>query len=199
MNKSDIESNLNPLIEKRWSPRAFDSQPVSEAQMTRLLEAARRAASNYNVQPWRFIYAHKTDEEGYKQIFDALMEPNQIWANSAPVLMTTIARIHNNAGEPNPHSWHDVGLAMGNLTMQAMHEGLYVHQMGGYYADKARENLSIPEGFEPVAMVAIGYPGDPNQLPEDLKQAEITESQREPLANLVYKGKWGTVPNHFNN
>lgn len=197
MNNSIMEEKINSLIAKRWSPRAFDGQPVMEEQMTRLLEAARRAASNYNIQPWRFIYAHKTDEESYQQIFDALMEPNQIWADSAPVLMTTIARTHNNAGDPNAHSWHDVGLAMGNLTMQAMHEGLYVHQMGGYYGEKAKQNLDIPEGFEPVAMVAIGYPGDPEQLPDDLKQAEISESEREPLANIVFKGQWGSTPSHL--
>lgn len=199
MNHTQIDQKLNPLISERWSPRAFDGSSVSEEQLNSLFEAGRRAASSYNIQPWRFIYARKEDENEYQKLFDSLMEPNQTWAHTAPVLMATIARIHDNNGNPNPYAWHDVGLAMGNLINQAMHQGLYIHQMGGYYAEKARANLEIPDGFEPVAMAAIGYPGSTDQLPENLQAFEKEESPRKPLTEIVFKGKWGRAFSKDNN
>lgn len=196
MNLTNLEKSLNPLILERWSPRAFAETPVTEEQITRLFEAAKRAPSSYNIQPWRFIYTHK-EESGYNDFFDALMEPNQQWAKQAPVLFITLAQTHDNSGNPNPYSWHDVGIAMGHLLMQATHDGLRIHQMGGYYADKARENLRIPEGFEPVAMGAIGYEGDPESLPEPFMENELSPATRKPIKELLFKGQWGRIPGHI--
>ena len=69
---------------------------------------------------------------------------------------------HN--GEPNRHALHDVGQAAANLALQAHALGLAVHQMAGILPDKAREIFGIPEGYEPVAGIAIGYPGEPENL-----------------------------------
>jgi len=185
------QSVINPLIANRWSPRAFADKQVDENQLFRMLDAARRAASSFNLQPWRFIYALKGKGEGFDQILDALVDVNQAWAKNAPVLMVTVARMHDNHGNPNAHAWHDVGLAMGNFTLQGMTEGLYLHQMGGFSAEKAKSNLGIPEGYEPVAVVAIGYPGDPDQLPETMRNAEMQASPRRPLEEVVFREKWG--------
>ena len=44
---------------------------------------------------------------------------------------------------------------------------------------------------EPVAGIALGYLGDPNTLPEDLRQREIVASSRKPIGEFVYTGSWG--------
>lgn len=186
--------SLNPLIANRRSPRAFDPTPVEEDQMYRLFDAARRAASSFNIQPWRFIYAHKETDDHFQALLDSLMEPNQIWAEHAPVLMVTLAGKYNNNGDPNAHAWHDVGLSMGNLTLQAMTEGLFIHQMGGFYPEKVRENFAISDDYDPVAVVAIGYPGNPDYLPENLKKAEENPTPRLKVEEVVSRGKWDNKP-----
>lgn len=184
---------MHELIEKRRSPRAYSTRPVEPEKLSELFEAARWAASCFNEQPWRFIYAAREDKENFARLFDCLVEKNQLWVKNAPLLMLTVACgtfAHN--GKPNRHAWHDVGLAMGNFTLQASALGLYVHQMAGFSPDKARENLRLPEGYDPVAMVAVGYLGDIGQLPEDFRQYETAPRSRKALEELVHYGVWGT-------
>ncbi len=178
--------DVHEFIRRRWSPRAFSSRPVDEKTVLTLLEAGRWAASANNEQPWRFIYALKGNDERYRKLFDCLFEGNQAWAASAPVLIMTLVKTHYEAsGKPNKYAQHDLGLAIGNLTTQASALGLYVHNMGGFSAEKARELFNLPADVEPVTMIAVGHLGDPEQLPEPFKQRELAQQQRKPLAELI--------------
>jgi nitroreductase len=181
---------IHDLIEERKSPRAFADTPVEEEQLEALFEAARWAPSAMNEQPWRFIYATKEDKENFERLFSCLVEGNS-WARKASALFVTVAKkTYDFNGNPNSHAWHDVGLATGNLLLQATDLGLHVHLLGGFKADKAREVLGIPEGYEPVTMGAVGYIGDPETLPEALKARELAPRKRKPLQELVFRGKW---------
>ena len=181
---------INNLIEERRSPRAFEDREVTEEQLESLFEAARWAPSAMNEQPWRFIYATREDAENFNRLFSCLVEGNS-WAENASALFVTVAKqTYDASGKPNSHAWHDVGLATGNLLLQATDLGLHVHLMGGYNAAKAREVLGIPEGYEPVAMGAIGYAGDPETLTDALKAREVAPRTRKPLEELVFKGTW---------
>ncbi|MCX6028250.1 MAG: nitroreductase family protein [Chloroflexi bacterium] len=177
---------VHELIQKRWSPRAFSAQPVEEDEIMVLLEAARWAASANNEQPWRFIYATQAQTERYGKLFACLSPFNQVWAKTAPVLMMTLVKTHfarNN--QPNRWALHDLGLAVGNLTTQASALDLYVHNMGGFSVETARQLFDLPADIEPVTMIAIGYLGDPDQLPETLRERELAQGQRKPIAELV--------------
>jgi nitroreductase len=181
---------IHDLIEERKSPRAFAEKSVEQEQLETLFEAARWAPSAMNEQPWRFIYATKEDKENFDRLFSCLLEGNS-WARNAAVLFLTVAKkTYDFNGTPNGHAWHDIGLATGNLLLQATDLGLHVHLMGGFKADKAREVLGIPEGYEPVTIGAIGYIGDPETLPEHLRERELAPRTRKPLEELVFRGKW---------
>jgi nitroreductase len=137
---------------------------VGLEELRSLLEAARWAASSYNQQPWHFIVATKEDPRVYERLLGCIVPANALWAGKAPVLMLTVAKLTYDAnGAPNRHALHDVGQATANLSLQATALGLAVHQMGGFDMERAREEFSIPEGYEPVAAIAVGYPGDPGE------------------------------------
>ncbi|WP_237151162.1 nitroreductase family protein [Pontibacter actiniarum] len=181
---------IHTLIEQRWSPRAFSDRPVREEQLEALFEAARWAPSAMNEQPWRFIYATSDNRESFERLANCLVAGNS-WAKNAAALFITVAKkSYDFNGNPNGHAWHDVGLATGNLLLQATDLGLHVHLMGGFDAAKAREVLGIPEGFEPVSMGAVGYVGEPESLPENLRERELAPRVRKPLNELVFKGHW---------
>lgn len=172
---------IDELIQKRFSPKSFASQPVSKDVLEQLFEAARRAPSSYNEQPWRFIYATKDDEEAYSKLFTCLNEKNQSWAQHAPVLMLSVAKsTFTKNGNTNRHAWHDTGMAMAFLLLKATELGIFVHQMAGFYPDKATELLNIPEGYEPVAMAALGYLG----------KEENPGKPRKPVEEIAFEGKW---------
>jgi len=187
---------VHDFIVKRWSPRAFSDKPVSPEVLRSLFEAARWAASSYNDQPWAYLVATKDDKENFSKILSVLMDMNAAWAKHAPVLAISVARQHfKHNGSQNPVAQHDVGAANAQLTMEATSRGLVVHQMAGFHHDKVRQLFGIPESWEPVSAMAIGYPGDPESLPEQLRKTELAPRTRKPLSDFVLSGRWGhTAP-----
>lgn len=191
MINTDTNIEINELIQSRWSPRAFDSRPVEAAKMKAIFEAARWAPSAMNEQPWRFIYATKDNPEAYNKILSTLVEANQVWAKDAPVLILAVAKTaYTSFDSPNKHAWHDTGLATANLLLQATELGLHLHLMGGFSADIAQKAFEIPQAYEPVSVMALGYIGDADQLPEPLKARETAPRARKPLQEIVFNGTW---------
>lgn len=183
---------IHDLLRKRWSPLAFSNQPVEPEKLNSLLEAASWAASSYNEQPWSFIVATKDNQEEFDRLLSCLAEGNQKWAQNAPVLMLSVTRLQfQKNGKENRHAFHDVGAAAASIAIQATAMDLYLHQMAGFDVAKARELYSIPEGYEPVAAMALGYRGDTQMLPEDLQQRELAPRSRKPLKDFVFTGNWG--------
>jgi nitroreductase len=190
------EVPLSDLVRNRWSPRAFADQPVTPDVLRSLLEAARWAPSSNNEQPWAYIVATKDDPENFTKMLSVLVEFNVGWAQNAPVLILSVAHLKaQKDGAPNRHALHDVGSATAQLTFEANSRGLFVHQMAGYYPEKARQVFEIPEDWEPVAAMAIGYLGDPQSLPERLRDRELAPRTRKPLSEFVMTRGWGhTAP-----
>lgn len=183
---------IHELLRLRWSPRAFDPRAVEREKLLSLLEAARWAASSYNEQPWSFLLATKEKPDEFARLLDCLGEFNQSWAKSAPLLMLSVAqRDFARNQKPNRHALHDVGLATAQLVIQAQALGLSAHQMAGFDTAKARAAFDIPASHEPVAVIALGYAGDPETLPDDLRERERAARERKPLTAFVFQGKWG--------
>ncbi len=134
--------------------------------------------------------ATKDDPQEYERLFHCLLEGNQKWAQTAPVLMLVVALMEE-AGTPIRHSWYDSGLAVGNLTVQALAEGLMLRQMGGIDRDKARQVYDIPADYEAICGLAIGYPADPNTLPDEQRERETAPRVRKALSEFVFTGEWG--------
>jgi nitroreductase len=175
-----------------WSPRAFADQPVEREKIQSLLEAARWAPSSFNEQPWVFIIATADHPAEHQKLLSCLKEGNQIWAHKAPLLILTVAKMHfDHNGQANRHAYHDVGLAVGNLVVQAAALDLVIHQMAGIRSDKIRECYSLPAGYEAVTGIAVGYMGDSNNLPEPLREQELAPRSRKSLREFVFSGSWG--------
>ena len=193
---ADTTYPIEPLLERRWSPRAFADRFVEPEKLLSLLEAARWSASCANQQPWYFIVATKEDTAEHARLLSCLRENNQQWAAHAPVLMVSVAKLAFDMNDqPNRYAFHDVGLAVASLIVQATALGLFVHQMAGFYPDKVKELYSVPDDFEPVAGIVLGYPGDPATLSEELRQREVAQRVRKPLETFVFQGAWGeTAP-----
>jgi len=191
-NPADTGHPVEDLIRRRWSPVGFAGRPVEPWKIRSVLEAARWAASSYNEQPWKFLLATRDEPEAFRRFVDCLVEGNVPWASRAPVLMLSVAGLQfaRNA-KPNRHALHDVGLAVGNLSLQATALDLYVHQMAGFSVDKARRNFNIPDDHEPAAMIAVGYLDDPQSVPEPLAQRDAAPRSRKPLSEFVFAARWG--------
>lgn len=183
---------VHPLIRERWSPRAFSLKPVPAEVLRSLFEAARWTPSSSNEQPWAFLVATKDDREFHDKMVSTLVEFNQTWAKHAAVLAIAISELaFARNGHANRNAFYDTGAAVADLTTEATAQGLFVHQMAGFDPHKTIELFSIPTGWEPIAAFVIGYPGDPQALPEPLREREHAPRTRKPLAEFVMSGSWG--------
>ena len=189
--QADLSPAVHELFHARWSPIAFSPEPVSDTDLKTILDAARWAASCNNEQPWRFLVARKSDAETYNKLLALLKPANRTWAKTAPVLILTAAKTSfTYNGTPNFHAVHDTGAALAHAMLQATALGLHAHGMAGFDREKARIDLGIPDGFEPVAAVALGHRGSTEQLSEKLRAREKSARQRKPLFELVFDGEW---------
>jgi nitroreductase len=192
---ASTEISIHDLIRQRWSPRAFSEKSVPHEVLRSLFEAARWAPSSNNEQPWVYLVATREDAENFAKMVGVLVEFNADWAKQVPVLTLSVAHLTMRDGKPNRVALHDVGSASAQLTLEAVSRGLFVHQMAGFHMEKARETFGIPPDWEPVAAMAIGYPGNPDSLPQKLRERELAPRTRKPLKEFVMTGTWGrTAP-----
>ncbi len=180
---------LNKAIKNRWSPRAFSEKPVTDEMLELLFEAARWAPSSRNAQPWNYYFAKRENEKAFNDLLELLTGSNPDWARNAGVLAVSVMKLkHDYKSRPNGKALHDTGAANTSLAIQAAEMGLQVHQMGGFDKEKASRYLNLDnENFEPVVMMAIGFPGNPDQLPDDLKKQEKEPRTRKEQEEFVYQ------------
>lgn len=189
---ADTSVELHDLIKSRWSPIGFDpDRAIAKNKLLRMLEAARWAASSYNLQPWRFIVARRENSDEFQKMLSALQEGNAAWAQHAAVLMITVIKKRSRPDTLNRHASHDLGLAVSQMVLQALDDGIHAHQMAGFFPDKAREIYDIPDEYEPFTAIAFGYKMlDLSHLSQAHRQREQAPRQRQPLREMIYSGAW---------
>lgn len=184
------DHEIYALLKQRYSPRIFSDKEILENDVNRLFEAVRWSASSSNIQPWRFIYAHK-GTDGYDKILKCLSDFNQDWAINAPVLILTGYKEDKDNGDENFHALHDLGLSLGSMTVQAQYMGIALHHMAGVDWKKAHKDFDIPDGFHISTAIAVGYyGGNLEDLSEDLQKQEAAKRERKPQDEFAFKDKW---------
>ena len=183
---------VSELIKRRWSPRAFIDKNIETEKIFSLFEAARWAPSAFNEQPWRFIVATKADPEAYAKMLSCLVEQNQEWAKKAPMLfILVVKKLFEYNGKPNRWAMHDGGLALENILLEAVNLGLAAHPMAGFSVDDVKKIYSVPDDYEPLVAVAVGYAGSPDLLEGELKERELEDRDRKPVSDLAFRDIWG--------
>lgn len=178
------------VILNRWSPRAYADRPVSDADLKTVFTAGTWAASSQNEQPWRFVVGRKGDAT-FDKIFQSLVEGNRLWAGSAPVLYAAFAKkTFAKTGQPNRTAMHDVGAACQNMALEATALGLHAHGMAGFDPVTLSAFFAVPSDFEPAACWALGYLGDPANLPEKYQGMEQAPRERKPVSDVVFSEHW---------
>ena len=191
VNGRTADHPIDPQFLERWSPRAYDGQPVPREDLMTMLEAARWAPSSYNSQPWRLLYAIK-DSPHWDLFLGFLGEGNRTWCAQAGALLVLLSKsttaIPGKEGEVPSHSHsHDAGAGWAYFALQATRMGYQAHGMVGFDMQRAFTDLHVPMGYRVEQMIAVGRRGDPAQLPEAVRARELPNSRR-PLAETAFEG-----------
>ena len=189
MEEAQIE--IHDLIRDRWSSRNYNpDQPVPADFIDRLLEAARWAPSAGNGQPWRYIVFDQRNVDALEQARACLNPGNQVWATRAPVLLLAVTNTSRSGGKINSTATHDLGLANENLLLQSISMGLHCRPMAGFDHEGVRKAFGIPQGFEPVVMIAVGYPGDIEDIAAEIQSKEAILRTRREIEAFTFLGEW---------
>jgi nitroreductase len=176
------------IIQERWSPYAFSSAPVEDYKLKAMFEAAGYAPSSNNEQPWLFVYATRADGNIFAEYLDFLVDANRVWAKDAYAIIISFARVNFSvSGKPNRYAFHDTGMAVSNLLLQALAMDIYIHQMGGFSVDKVKKYFNLSGEIEPVAVMAVGYLGDSLNLSPELLKRDEKRRPRKSITEFAFR------------
>lgn len=180
---------INEIVSKRKSIKSFLPIEIEDEKIRLLFEAAALAPSSHNEQPWSFIIAKHNNKENFISLLGLMNEKNKLWAKDASLISVAVAKKNFTVnGKQNKYNFYDVSSAVANLTFQAVSMGLSVHQIGGFDNDKARQVLNIPDEYEPVSMMVIGYSADTTNTYYNSKV-------RKSLDEFVFEKQFGNPVN----
>ncbi|MCC6387191.1 MAG: nitroreductase family protein [Dehalococcoidia bacterium] len=187
-------ADVIPEIANRRARRAFANRPVPGELLDALWEAAGLAPSHGNTQPARILVAR--DPVVRERLFAACSPGNRNWAGAAPVL----AAVCSDSDQETPQTNSDgttrdlgafcAGIVLGNVLAQATGSGLIVHPMAGFDEPAVRAAFEAPANVRVHVVIAIGFEGDPMQLPEDLRAKETAPQVRLPADIFVAEDRW---------
>lgn len=179
------QHSIEPWFVERWSPRAMNGTPLAADALMRLFEAARFAPSSGNSQPWVFLYA-LAGTPTFDVYLGLLVEGNRVWCQRAGALLVVLSKNESAEGKPLVNHSFDAGAAWMSLALQGSRMGLVVHAMGGFDREQTRTLLSVAPQFTIECMVALGYPGQKEDLPTHLQPRE-QPSDRNPVDSFAFE------------
>ena len=180
-------------ISGRYSPNSFSDEEIEGDKIDALIEAARRAPSSFNNQPWRYVFVSR-NESSRKDLENSLALPNS-WAKKASHLVVVFAREKDDKPYNKvPYHIYDSGLSAMSLVLEAEHQCLKCHQMAGFDPKKVRLALGIPEEYDVLVIIAVGYENKKLKISEKvgskIKEKIIGSKNRKPFSEIAYFGKF---------
>ena len=184
-----MSNHLIPEIKTRRSRRALSDKPVPPAVVERILAAATLAPSCMNNQPWRFVVV--AEEPALGEVKKHLT-PGNYWAKKSPfiVLLVTKEDLDCKPESAHRYAFFATGMAAQNLQLQAVREGLVAHPIAGFNVEGVGKTAGIPEEYSLIALIILGYPGDPSELSDKHRESETSERIRKDAAAVIFANRW---------
>ncbi len=160
------------VVYRRYSVRAYRSDPVEEEKLRRVLEAARLAPTAANRQAFQILVIPTSGREGeLGRIYGAA------WFTRAPLILgvCTLPQQAWTRKDGKNYADVDAAIVMDHIVLAATALGLGTCWVAAFDAAAAREVLGLPPEAEPVVFTPLGYPAD---SPKPKKRKELAELVR---------------------
>ncbi len=178
------------IIKKRKARKAFSNKEVEEEKIRKLLEAFRWAPSSRNNQPWKIIVVNERNV--LDKLFHAFSPGNQLWIANVPLFFVVVSKQDlDDIKEQKEYYLFDCGLATENVLLTATSLGLASNPMIGWDENLVREVLQIPDNWKVVVLIALGYEGNLQDLPEEARAKDQRLRTRKALKEFVSHNKYG--------
>jgi nitroreductase len=167
-------------IQERRSIRSYQNKPIEREKLEIILEAGRLAPSARNIEPWHFIAV--TNAEKRKELSGGT------WAKFLTQSPLVIVACGDKKVSPD---WYtiDVALAVENMVLTAVSLGLGTCCVGSFNEKDVKTTLKIPDNFEVLVMLAVGYLGNHVDLSSKLLNLVRTRKTLSEVASEEEFGK----------
>ncbi len=184
-----MSTHILEILNKRKASRAFSNEPLSDEIIDKIKNAAQLSASCFNNQPWRFLFL--TSESALEKGRTALSKGNS-WAEKAPLLIAAFSKPDLDCQLKDGRQYYqfDVGMAVQNILLQATELNLVARPMAGFKPDVIKEEFNLPDEYEVIVMIAVGYEGNMDDLSEDLQKRSRAPRQRNPLSDNFFDNEF---------
>ncbi len=177
-------------ISLRRARRSLDERPVPLETVERLLTAGTFAPSCSNNQPWRFVAVRDPEQLGKVKRH---LSTGNYWAKAAPLIILAVTEpgLDCRLSDHRDYALFDTGMAVGNILLQAMREGLTAHPIAGFDPIGVRGEMGIPDGHILITLIIVGYPrADTSLLNEKHQEQERSVRSRKALGDVASFDDW---------
>ncbi len=179
-----------PAVAARRARRALSNRPIEPEVIDTLFRAAHWAPSCSNNQPWRFVAVNHP--ETLSTVKEHLTRGNY-WAAPSPLVIAVVSRSDLDCEIPDRRRYYQFGCGMAamNLMIQATELGLIAHPIAGFKQTPVKNVLGVPDSYELITLIILGYPGDNvSSLSEKHQAEEASERVRRPLNEVLCWNRW---------
>lgn len=184
--------DVKTAIETRRAYRSLDPAAIAPELVDDLARCAGLAASCFNKQPWRFVFA--TSPEALGQLQAAMKKGNE-WTGNASMIAAVCTKRDLDCAmkDGREYALFDTGMATAHLMLRSVELGLVAHPIAGYDPEKVRTVLGIPQDLTVIALVIFGRHAEDlkPELTEPWQQeAEASRPERLPLDNIRFINRY---------
>jgi len=172
-------SDLMSIIKGRRSIRKYQDKDVSEEALNQILESVKWSPSWANTQCWEVIVVR---DQGLKEKIQEILprtNPSKKHFAEAPLALAICGKLESSGFYKRQAitkigDWfmYDLGITTQNICLMARDLGLGTVVIGNFDQDRVGEELGVPEGYELVSLIPVGYPAKDPAAP---KRREISE------------------------
>ena len=183
--------DVSEAIEKRRAYRSLSPVEITNDLIEDLALHAQLSPSCFNKQPWKFVFVH--GEDNLSALHETLPKGNA-WAKDGSMIIAAAAKKEDDCLiKGREYYLFDTGMAVAFLMLRATELGLVAHPIAGYDEAKVKDLLAVPEDMTVIALIIVGKHSDTISpaLSEDQAASEEERPPRFPLADFVYKNRYG--------
>jgi nitroreductase len=169
------------IIKERRSVRNFENKTISDELLNKVLESIQWAPSWANTQCWEIVVVNDQNTKEKLQKTISPKNPATRAITSAPVVLAVCGKLkisgyYKDQAVTKLGDWFmfDLGLATQNLCLAAHHLGLGTVIVGSFDHDKATSILNIPDGYDLVVLIPMGYPAKISGAPKRKDISDFT-------------------------
>lgn len=179
------------LVNQRRAFRALEPVEITTELIEETARIAQLAPSCNNKQPWRYIFIY--EKKVLTQLQNEALTRGNVWAKAASMIIGVFSKKDMDCVIDNRHYFlFDTGMATAFMILKLTELGLVAHPIAGFYPEKVKQLLNIPDNMQLITLIIVGKKSDtiPDFFRDHQRKSELERPPRKSLNEFIYLNKF---------